>query len=884
MTGRGFLCRVALAASVVSTTGLAAAQSSLPPAAEVTPPVVLRHADAVYPAAALKERKHADVILTLTVDADGHVSKVDVAQSGGADLDEAATVAARQWVFTPAMRGGKPIASRIRVPFHFAPPEAAPEIVETAKPNELPASPATSQTPVTATNAGSSLGPAAPAQVAGPAEVEVIGHIEPRFHGVSDTVFILGPLGAVPHKNAGELLKLAAPGILLTNDGGEGHAEQVFLRGFDAREGQDLEFSVDGVPINDAGNLHGNGYADLHFIIPELVRSLHVVEGPFAPQQGNFAVAGSADYELGLDHRGLTARYTAGSYGTQRALLMWGPNEGSGGTFAGAEYYTTDGFGQNRQAKRGSAIGQYETPLGAGAFRVTAQAYDTVFNSAGVVREDDYDSGRKGFFDAEDPNLTANTASRYSIALAYQQRKGEVDLSQQAFLIRRDMRLRENFTGFIEDVQEPSQQLHGQRGDLLDLQYQGTTLGARGSARWHGGALGQRQEVELGYFARSDWTASTQDRIANTSGGSVVPYKRDVDLNATLGDIGVYADANLRLLRWLGLRGGLRADMFLFNVLNNCAVPNTPDFPKKQDPQIDASCFSQMEHGVYREPIQRSASGDGAILPKGTVLVGPFDHFQFAGSYGKGVRSLDPIYVSQDYATPFVSVQAFEGGGSYARSFGNAGLDDHGIRQAVTVSVRSVFFQTHVDRDLIFNQTVGRNTLSNGSTRTGWVGAARVSGSFFDESATATFVKARFDDTHLLVPYVPDLVLRSDTALFHDLPWQFARSPITATLGYGVTYVGRRPLPYGQLSDVIFVSDASLAFRWKGWKLELMGTNIFDSRYRLGEFNYVSDFRALSAGSNPLQPPEPTLTPARAFSAGAPQMLFLSLSATLGGA
>ena len=40
-------------------------------------------------------------------------------------------------------------------------------------------------------------------------------------------------------------------GLLLTNEGGEGHAEQIFLRGFDAREGQDLELSVGGVPINE---------------------------------------------------------------------------------------------------------------------------------------------------------------------------------------------------------------------------------------------------------------------------------------------------------------------------------------------------------------------------------------------------------------------------------------------------------------------------------------------------------------------------------------------------------------------------------------------------------------------------------------------------------
>ena len=89
------------------------------------PPVVVHHVDAVYPPSALAERKDADVVLTVTVDADGHVSKVDVAESGGADLDEAAIVAAREWTFVPATRNGKPVASRIKMPFHFAPPAPA---------------------------------------------------------------------------------------------------------------------------------------------------------------------------------------------------------------------------------------------------------------------------------------------------------------------------------------------------------------------------------------------------------------------------------------------------------------------------------------------------------------------------------------------------------------------------------------------------------------------------------------------------------------------------------------------------------------------------------------------------------------------------------------
>ena len=153
--------------------------------------------------------------------------------------------------------------------------------------------------------------------------------------GASDFNLHIGHLANVPRQNAAELLKLA-PGILLTNEGGEGHAEQVFLRGFDAREGQDIEFTVGGVPINESGNLHGNGYADTHFIIPEVVHRLRVVEGPFDPRQGNYAVAGSIDYELGLAERGVTSKTSAGSFGTWRQLLLWGPKGQSEGTFAGA--------------------------------------------------------------------------------------------------------------------------------------------------------------------------------------------------------------------------------------------------------------------------------------------------------------------------------------------------------------------------------------------------------------------------------------------------------------------------------------------------------------------------------------------------------------------
>ena len=94
---------------------------------------------------------------------------------------------------------------------------------------------------------------------------------------------------------------------------------------------------MDGEPINESGNPHGNGYADTHFIIPELVQSLRVLEGPLDPRQGNYAVAGSADYHLGLADRGLTTKFSAGSYGTYNMLIAYGPQHMSDGTFAAGQ-------------------------------------------------------------------------------------------------------------------------------------------------------------------------------------------------------------------------------------------------------------------------------------------------------------------------------------------------------------------------------------------------------------------------------------------------------------------------------------------------------------------------------------------------------------------
>ncbi len=62
------------------------------------------------------------------------------------------------------------------------------------------------------------------------------------------------------------------PGLFSVQHAGGGKAQQYFLRGFDADHGTDIAFSIDGAPINMVSHGHGQGFSDLHFIIPETVR------------------------------------------------------------------------------------------------------------------------------------------------------------------------------------------------------------------------------------------------------------------------------------------------------------------------------------------------------------------------------------------------------------------------------------------------------------------------------------------------------------------------------------------------------------------------------------------------------------------------------------
>ncbi len=105
-------------------------------------------------------------------------------------------------------------------------------------------------------------------------EIHGVGWSSPR--GIGDVRVKRDLLDASPRQQTSEMLS-AAPGFFVDHEDGEGLGNDVYLRGFDLDHGSGIEMRVGSIPINIPTHIHGQGYADANFIIPEVVRSVRVL-------------------------------------------------------------------------------------------------------------------------------------------------------------------------------------------------------------------------------------------------------------------------------------------------------------------------------------------------------------------------------------------------------------------------------------------------------------------------------------------------------------------------------------------------------------------------------------------------------------------------------
>lgn len=89
------------------------------PGAGITLPRVIKEVKPVYPEAVKEERVQGYVQLRTVVEADGTVGEVEVTKALEPRLDEEAVKAARQWLFEPGKKDGKPVPVEITLEMTF---------------------------------------------------------------------------------------------------------------------------------------------------------------------------------------------------------------------------------------------------------------------------------------------------------------------------------------------------------------------------------------------------------------------------------------------------------------------------------------------------------------------------------------------------------------------------------------------------------------------------------------------------------------------------------------------------------------------------------------------------------------------------------------------
>lgn len=625
----------------------------------------------------------------------------------------------------------------------------------------------------------------------------------------------LGKLSIIPRKNASEQLMLA-PGVLTANHGGEGHAHETYMRGFAAGEGQDIEYTVDGVPLNEVSNPHSHGYSDLMFLPPEMVKSVVITEGPFDPSQGDFAFAGSADYQLGVPERGTRLKYGRGSFRTQRLLMTYAPPDLDESNFAGFELYETGGFGPNRAAQRATALGRYGKKGEGGdtSYGLTAFGYAARFDQAGVVRQDDYERGRMGFFDTYDPNQ-GGESNRLLFTLHTASGAEEARFHQAMFLGHRTMRMRSNFTGWMTDTLATSGEVPGvsqQRGDGAESRYDVLTAGSRGHYTLSTQIGGHEQRLTTGYAIRFDQGNSSQRRIRAVT---AIPYSVIFDRRFTVVNLSGWTRLHARPFRRFALRGGVRFDAFSFGVTDL----NQPDVDR-EGPRL---------------PDQTSQSFGYAINPRATADVTLAKGLHFLTSYGQGTRSTEAAALSDNETAPFALAHVVDAGFSY--KLGKEG-------DPFALSSQASYSYAHVNKDILFSEEESRNVLVGASTRHAVLFGTRMTvGSWLDTVLNAGWAHATLDDTGELIPYIPQWVVRLDSAVRGQISdWSVGGVPMVGHLGVGFTYVPGRPLPLKEFGDPMYLTNVGGELRIWDLSLGIETRNLLDLRYRQSEFNYASNF------------------------------------------
>ncbi|MDO6439087.1 TonB-dependent receptor plug domain-containing protein [Cyclobacterium sp. 1_MG-2023] len=244
------------------------------------------------------------------------------------------------------------------------------------------------------------------------------------------------------------------PGLFIGQHAGGGKAEQIFLRGFDIDHGTDIGITVDGLPVNMVSHAHGQGYADLHFVIPETVDNIDFGKGPYYADKGNFTTAGYVNFKTKRNLESSSIKMEKGQFSTNRILGMFDVlNTPKHDAYIAAEHLSTDGpFDSPQNFKRINLFGKYTgniTPLD--KIGVTFSHLSSKWDASGQIPQRAVDSGLIGRFGAIDDTEGGNTG-RTNVLVNYEKiLTDDSYIKSSLYYSKYDFELFSNFTFFLED-------------------------------------------------------------------------------------------------------------------------------------------------------------------------------------------------------------------------------------------------------------------------------------------------------------------------------------------------------------------------------------------------------------------------------------------------
>jgi hypothetical protein len=797
----------------------------------------------------------AQVVLQVVIDATGGVeSALEISRLPRDAPDtfaQAAIEAVRKSKYSPSLRDGRPIRSRIEyvVVFHPTLKEvvAGRPVVPAASGSKPPVGTATT---LPAARLVPNESPLIPTET-----VDVRGTISPSPRGLGDVRIDREMLTSSPRQQTSEMLS-TAPGFFVDHEDGEGLGNDVYLRGFDLDHGSGIEMKLGEVPINIPLHIHGQGYADANFIIPEVVRSIRVLEGPYDPRQGDSAIVGSAAFDLGVPERGYQLKTTYGSFAQARLVGIAAPREMNDDTFAAVSLRETQGFGANRASKSASLNAQYSVDLGErDHVRVLTTAYAATEDLPGVVRQDDIDAGRIGyygsypFFNSYFPG-NCSSASCSEPAQGVQSSRiiaaAKLDHSASAsthfevasWIMSTRFLSRQNYTGALDSSN--LQPTLASLGDLWQLTNVETAWGIAARVRAAPIRIGDSIEVlmEPGVSWRAGHTSQSKDLV---DPADLAPWDYRESYGLDTIDIGGYIDIDLRLWKRLRVSGGARVDFLDVSVTDNLAGVVPP---------------------IQTGALQGATTNVVGVAPGPRVTVG----YEFAPgltpvvSAGNGFRSLDAGSLTRCntpavhlIGTPSSMVPPCVPGSPYSRvtSFEGGFRSEVGQGRFTTILA---LFQTDVANELVFDVSSGGLTTENASTRTGVVGSflARPTGWLLASSAlsvqTATFNTLVAGTSHY-VPNVPAVLWRTDVNAHGEL-LRIRGMPLTGRFGLGYTLLGGRRVNDWIVSPTNNVLNALASLRYRFAEIGVDMYNVLGLAYADEEEYYISNW-SLKPGQQP---------------------------------